>query len=161
VVRREVVRLVTPGTLTEDALLDARTHNYLAAWAEIRGDGALAWADISTGDLNVMPCPPFALGPELYRLSVREVLVQSDMDIARQDASRKPGPPSPAWAGQFRLCFSGKAAPGVFGVASLDAFGIFSRAEVSAMGALADYLELTQKGACRSCARHGRSARRG
>ena len=57
-------------------LLDARTHNYLAAWAEVRGEGALAWTDISTGDLNVMPCPAVRLGPELYRLSVREVLVR-------------------------------------------------------------------------------------
>ena len=46
VVRREVVRLVTPGTLTEDTLLEARRHNYLAAYAEIRGEGALAWCDI-------------------------------------------------------------------------------------------------------------------
>ena len=57
VVRREVVRLVTPGTLTEDALLEARRHNYLAAWAEVRDGAALAWADISTGEMRVMPCP--------------------------------------------------------------------------------------------------------
>ena len=49
VVRREVVRLVTPGTLTEDSLLEPRRHNFLAAWAEVRDEGARAWADISTG----------------------------------------------------------------------------------------------------------------
>jgi hypothetical protein len=64
VVRREVVRLVTPGTLTEDALLDARTHNYLAAWAEIRGDGARLDDRAAS-----CPAPPWA---ELFRLSVRE-----------------------------------------------------------------------------------------
>jgi DNA mismatch repair protein MutS len=147
VVRREVVRLVTPGTLTEDALLDARTHNYLAAWAEIRGDGALAWADISTGDLNVMPCPPVRLGPELFRLSVREVLVQSEMDIARQDALTEAGAAvTPLGPGSFDSVSAEKRLLGVFSVASLEGFGTFSRAEVSAMGALADYLELTQKG---------------
>ncbi len=57
VVRREVVRLVTPGTLTEESLLDARRHNYLAAFAEVRDEGALAWVDISTGAFAVMPCP--------------------------------------------------------------------------------------------------------
>ncbi|MGB0905586.1 MAG: DNA mismatch repair protein MutS, partial [Mangrovicoccus sp.] len=57
VVKRGVTRLVTPGTLTEDSLLDARAHNYLAAYAELQGTGALAWADISTGGLFVMACP--------------------------------------------------------------------------------------------------------
>jgi DNA mismatch repair protein MutS len=75
VVRRDVVRLVTPGTLTEDSLLEARRHNYLAAFAEVREDGALAWADISTGELRVMPCPRRGLAPELARLAPREVLV--------------------------------------------------------------------------------------
>src|SRR5918999_428706 len=53
VVRRDVVRVITPGTLTEDTLLDARRHNYLAALAEAGGDTALAWLDISTGDFAV------------------------------------------------------------------------------------------------------------
>ena len=57
VVRREVVRLVTPGTLTEDSLLEARRHNYLAAFAEVRGEGAFAWVDVSTGDLTVDALP--------------------------------------------------------------------------------------------------------
>ena len=68
VVRREVVRLVTPGTLTEDSLLEARRHNYLAAFAEVRGEGAFAWVDVSTGDLTVTPCPRVGLGPMLARL---------------------------------------------------------------------------------------------
>src|SRR5690606_21408067 len=54
VVARDVVRLVTPGTLTEDTLLEARRNNFLAAWAEVREQGALAWADISTGEFQVM-----------------------------------------------------------------------------------------------------------
>ena len=62
VVRRDVVRLVTPGTLTEDSLLDARRHNYLAAFADVRGEGALAWIDISTGSFHVMTCPRVRLG---------------------------------------------------------------------------------------------------
>lgn len=71
VVHREVVRLVTPGTLTEDTLLEARHHNYLAAYADIRGDAALSWTDISTGAFHVMPCPLVRLGPELARLAPR------------------------------------------------------------------------------------------
>src|SRR6056300_1857413 len=49
VVKRDVVRVVTPGTLTEESLLEARRHNYLAAYADVRGQSALAWVDISTG----------------------------------------------------------------------------------------------------------------
>ncbi|MFT6773134.1 MAG: DNA mismatch repair protein MutS, partial [Paracoccaceae bacterium] len=75
VVHRDVVRLVTPGTLTEDGLLDARSHNYLAAWADLRGEGALAWIDVSTGDLTVASCPRPALGPLLARLAPAEVVV--------------------------------------------------------------------------------------
>ena len=75
VVKRDVVRLVTPGTLTEDSLLDARKHNFLAAFAQIRGEGALAWVDVSTGDFFVQPCPRASLGPQLARLSPQEVVV--------------------------------------------------------------------------------------
>jgi DNA mismatch repair protein MutS len=69
VVRREVVRLVTPGDADRGHASRCAAHNYLAAWADVRGEGALAWVDISTGDLNVMPCPAVRLGPELARLS--------------------------------------------------------------------------------------------
>ncbi|MBN2739626.1 MAG: DNA mismatch repair protein MutS, partial [Rhodobacteraceae bacterium] len=69
VVKRDVVRLVTPGTLTEESLLEARRHNFLAAWAEVRDAGALAWVDISTGEFRVMTCPLTRLGPELARLA--------------------------------------------------------------------------------------------
>ena len=66
---------ITPGTLTEDSLLEARRHNYLAAFAEVRDDHALAWVDISTGEVWVMACPPARLAPELARLRPREVLL--------------------------------------------------------------------------------------
>ncbi|NKX45106.1 DNA mismatch repair protein MutS [Roseicyclus persicicus] len=147
VVRREVIRLVTPGTLTEDTLLEARRHNYLAAYAEIRGDGALAWCDISTGDFRVMPCPPVRLGPELARLMPREVLVSDGMTPERIAAIEEIGaavtPLAPS-------SFDSRSAEGrvarLFGVASLDGFGSFDRPELGAMAALVDYLDLTQKG---------------
>ena len=75
VVRRDVVRLVTPGTLTEDSLLDARRHNYLAAYSIVRDEGALAWVDISTGAFRVMQCPRSRLSPELARIAPSEVIV--------------------------------------------------------------------------------------
>src|SRR5690625_1458316 len=88
VVRREVTRVVTPGTLTEASLLDARRHNFLAAWAEIRGEGALAWADVSTGDLSVARMARSGLGPMLARIAPSEVLIaeahEPDLSLEEQ-----------------------------------------------------------------------------
>jgi DNA mismatch repair protein MutS len=147
VVRRDVVRLVTPGTLTEDSLLDARRHNYLAAFAEVRDEGALAWVDISTGAFSVMTCPLVRLGPELARLTPKEVLIAESSDRVLDSVITGAGAALTPLArvafdstnGERRLC-------AVFGVASLDAYGAFSRAEISAMSAVAEYLHITQKG---------------
>ena len=68
VVAREVERLVTPGTLTEDSLLDARAANYLVALGRAEGRWAVAWCDISTGEFRVMKCAPPALPAALARL---------------------------------------------------------------------------------------------
>ncbi len=147
VVKREVVRLVTPGTLTEDSLLEARRHNFLASYADVRGEGALAWVDISTGAFHVMPCPPVRLGPELARLAPSEVLLsesrREDYESLIEESASALTPLSPAsfdsTSAEKRLC-------ALFGVNTLDSFGQFTRAELSAMGALIDYLEITQRG---------------
>ena len=147
VVKREVVRLVTPGTLTEDSLLNARSHNYLAAYIEIRDEAALAWADISTGAFHVMPMTPARLSPELARLAPGELITTETVETDRRDVLSDLGVPTTALprasfdstAAQARIC-------ALFQVGTLDAFGQFSRPEVAAMGALIDYLELTQKG---------------
>ena len=75
VVKRDVVRLVTPGTLTEDSLLEARRHNFLVSYSQLRDDSALAWADISTGAFHVMPISQVRLSPELARLAPSELIV--------------------------------------------------------------------------------------
>lgn len=147
VVRRDVVRLVTPGTLTEDSLLEARRHNFLCAYAEVREDSALAWTDISTGELRVMPCPRARLSPELARLAPREVLVSEiaagDLRALIEDLGAAVTPMARAaydsTGAEKRLC-------ALWQVGTLDAFGSFERAELAAMGALVEYLDLTQRG---------------
>ncbi|MFN3991885.1 MAG: DNA mismatch repair protein MutS [Tabrizicola flagellatus] len=147
VVRRDVVRLVTPGTLTEDSLLEARRHNFLAAFSEVRDQGALAWADISTGEFRVMQSSLTRLGPDLARIAPRELLLnearERDIVPALGDAGLSITPLS---RGSFDSTNAERRLCDLFGVASLDAFGTFDRAEVSAMGALVDYLHLTQRG---------------
>ncbi|MDA5092973.1 DNA mismatch repair protein MutS [Aliiroseovarius sp. KMU-50] len=147
VVRRDVVRLVTPGTLTEESLLDARRHNFLAAFTQVRDEGALAWVDISTGAFRVMPCSAMRLSPELARLAPREVVLPDhilpDLDgiVTESGAS-----PTPLGQAAFDSAGSEKRLKELYEVGSLDAFGTFTRAEVGAMGAIVEYLEITQKG---------------
>ncbi len=147
VVKRGVVRLVTPGTLTEESLLEARRHNYLASFAQVRGEGALAWVDISTGAFHVMPLAQVRLGPELARLAPSEVIVASEDDTDLGEIVTESGASVTelgraafdSTGGEKRLC-------DLFDVGTLEAFGAFSRPEVAAMGAIVEYLEITQKG---------------
>ncbi|MDZ4391574.1 DNA mismatch repair protein MutS [Cypionkella sp.] len=147
VVKRDVVRLVTPGTLTEDSLLEARRHNYLVAFAEVRDESALAWVDISTGELRVMPCPEVRLGPELARLAPREVLVSEARERDLALIVTEAGAAVTALSrGSFDSTSAERRLCALWNVGSLDAFGSFGRAEIAAMGALVDYLDLTQRG---------------
>ena len=147
VVKRGVVRLVTPGTLTEESLLEARRHNYLAAIAEVRGDYALAWADISTGALHVLPLPPARIGPELARLSPSEVLIADGTDTEICDlVTESGGAVTSLGRSAFDSTGAAKRLCALFGVQTLDAFATFERAEIAAMGAVVEYLEITQKG---------------
>jgi len=147
VVRRDVVRLVTPGTLTEEALLAARQANFLAAWAEVRGEGALAWADISTGELRVTPCPRVRLPAELARLAPRELLVLDDHEAGLRDTAAEM---TIALTTRPRAAFDSAAAErrlgAALGVSTLEGFGRFDRAELAALGGLVEYLDLTQRG---------------
>jgi DNA mismatch repair protein MutS len=147
VVKREVIRLVTPGTLTEDSLLEARRHNYLAAYAEAQGQGALAWADISTGAFHVMALSRVRFGPELARLAPAEVLLPETLEADCAAIVTDGGAAmTPLARSVFDSTGAEKRLTRLFGVETLDGFGTFTRPELAAMGGLVDYLELTQKG---------------
>ena len=149
VVRRDVVRTITPGTLTEDTLLDSRRNNYLAALAEAQGGFGLAWLDMSTSDFQLQAVTEATLPAALARLEPGELLI-SDKLAGREDLRDTLEP----WqehltvlpASRFDSANGGTRLQSIFGVKTLDAFGQFSRAEVSAGGALIDYVELTQRG---------------
>jgi DNA mismatch repair protein MutS len=151
VVQREVIRLVTPGTLTEEALLDARSSNYLAALARDRGargnSYGIAWIDISTGDFRVASSDEAGLSAELARIAPRELIVAepvfADGALAPlwRDAELEVTPlPTPV----FDSATAARRLAESFGVASIDAFGEFSRAETSAAAAILAYVERTQ-----------------
>ena len=149
VVRREVVRLVTPGTLTEEALLDARRHNFLAALARVQASLALAWLDISTGDFHVVSLASGALAAELARLDPGE-LVLSETFLEAPELFEVFAPwkekLTPLPAARFDSGAGERRLKELFEVHALDAFGAFERAELAACGALVDYVETTQRG---------------
>ena len=149
VVKRGITRVVTPGTLTEDTLLEERGANRLAALSSRGGTLALAALELSTGDVEVFEIEPETLSAHLSALRPSESLVA---DRVLQDEATysllkicggaiQPQPPSfsdPA-AGEARLLK-------LYGVQTLDGFGRFSPAEISALGMLAAYIDLTQAG---------------
>ncbi len=148
VVKRDVVRLVTPGTLTEESLLEARSNNYLAAYSLVREEHSLAWVDISTGLMSVLSLTRVEdFFAELARLTPSEVLIVENVDEDVVEAIIENGATATqrgksafdSTSGEERL-------KTLFSVSSLDAFGGFSRSQLSSLGAIAEYLDATQKG---------------
>jgi DNA mismatch repair protein MutS len=157
VVRREVVRIITQGTLTEDTLLNARQHNYLVALARSEQKLALAWIDVSTGAFLIQPVADGTIDAALARINPGELLVSETL-TGRQgsgnDKAENLGEVLADWRDvitplpsiKFESTSGTRRLEALFQVKALDAFGDFSRAELAAAGALVDYVELTQKG---------------
>jgi DNA mismatch repair protein MutS len=140
VVNRDVVRIVTPGTITEDTLLDATTSNYLAAFT---GE-ALAWIDITTGEFFVCTVTPATFAAELARINPKEILTGDNhaMQLAdwKQQLTIQP-------ANLFDVRKAERILKEIYAVTSLDVFGDFEEPMLSACGALLEYVRLTQKDA--------------
>ncbi|WP_309698239.1 DNA mismatch repair protein MutS [Sphingomonas sp. SORGH_AS_0870] len=139
-VARGIVRVVTAGTLTEEALLDAKCDNWCVAIGEAGGAVALAAADISTGRFVVIDVKADALGAELARLAAAEVVAAENAAHAEAATTLRPSATFDSGQGEDRL-------KRLYGVATLDGFGQFSRAGLSAAGGLVAYLDHTAKGA--------------
>jgi len=152
VVKREVVRLVTPGTLTEDNLLDARSANFLAAVALAGDDWAIAWADMSTGDFRICPSTAADIEADLARIQASEVLIPDTWgNGAAEEVGRRLAGMRAALTPLPRMRFDSQRGERrlkeTFALATLDGVGRFSRAGLGAAGALLDYIGETQKGA--------------
>ena len=151
VVRRDVVRLVTPGTITEDKLLAPSEASYLMALGRVKGAAAhsyaLAWIDISTGAFRVAETSSDRLLTDVLRVDPRELIVPEAVyyddalrpvfDVLGRLASPQPAP-------LFDSASAGGRISRFFGVATPDSFGQFSRAELSAISGAIAYVEKTQ-----------------
>ena len=153
VVRRDVVRLVTPGTLTEDTLLDARTNNYLLAIARARSSTGtdrfgLAWIDISTSEFVVTECADAELQAALARINPNEAIVS---DALFGDSELGPLLSElPAVTPLTRDVFDSSTAErrlcDYFAVATMDGLAVMSRLEATAAAAAVTYVDRTQVG---------------
>jgi DNA mismatch repair protein MutS len=129
VVNRAIVRVVTAGTLTEEALLDSRTANWLVAVARVGERYGLAAADVSTGRFELASILPGALDAELARLDPAELIANAPLEGAA------------LWGTGFDSIAAERRLKERFGVATLDGFGGFDRAALSAAGGLLAYLD--------------------
>ncbi len=157
VVKRDIVRIVTPGTLTEDAFLDPKTANYLAAIVEVRGKLGLAWVELSTGRFSLTCVSRMELVDEIARLGPAEALVsETALDApwirALRAGSKMTITARPSW--DFVADQARKVLHEQFGTTTLAGFGVDDDCpEVQAAGALVAYLRETQKSAIGHIAR--------
>src|SRR2546423_2809162 len=153
VVRRDVVRLVTPGTLTEDTLLDARTNNYLLAVARARASSGgdrigLAWIDISTSEFIVTECATGELAATLSRINPNEVIVTDALygDAELGPVLRDLPAVTPLTRDFFDSATAERRLCDYFAVATMDGLSAMSRLEATAAAAAVTYVDRTQVG---------------
>ncbi len=148
IVAREVVRIVTPGTVTEDSLLDSRSANYLACLTSTGDDLALAWLDLASGEPWTQALEESELSAALARINPSEILIPQRLverpelfeTLAAWRDQLAPQPDS-----RFDSVNARRRLQQTYKVNELEAFGDFARAEVAALGALLDYAALTQR----------------
>jgi DNA mismatch repair protein MutS len=138
--KRAIVRLITPGTLTEDSMLESAQQNFLLALAPMGGTLGAAWLDVSTGVFETAAIAPEGLPALLGRLDPAEIVAPDAVALGDFAGRRTPALATQAPASARRRLAD------AFGVASLDAFGAFSDAEAAAAALALDYVRLTQAG---------------
>ena len=149
VVNRDVVRIVTPGTLTEENLLDARANNYLCTIVQHGATMSVAWCDMSTGEFFVQDVTKKTVSASLSRIAPSEIIMgQTLLDaptlsetFAEWQTIIHPLPDA-----RFDLKNGEKRLKDFFEVSDLSVFGQFSNSNIAAAGALLDYIALTQIG---------------
>lgn len=150
VVKRDVIRVVTPGTLTEDNLLDASACNYLLAVnVNKAGKLALAWCDISTGEIYYTATDKKDLASEVERIAPKEIILNEEL-LNNREFSEFVNTHRKILCSHAKSFFeadkSERKIKSAFGVTTTDSFGKIEKEEMGAIGALIEYLEITQVG---------------
>jgi len=148
-IERKVVRVITPGTVTEEGLLESRRNNYVLSIAPTGGVLGLAWVDVSTGAYFAENCAAADLASALARIEAGEILLPDNWAgdkilapvIKPYESLLSPQPPS-----RFNADNGAEKLRRAYAVGTLDGIGEFSPAQLSASNALLDYISLTQQG---------------
>jgi len=145
VVKREVIRVITPGTLTEDNLLEQDRPNYLAAVSAQRGRAGVAWVELSTGAFLVTECSVERLEDELQRIDAAEILLAEEADELADELQQTRGALTRRPGFEFGGDTATRALHDFFDVATLEPFGLDELPlATGAAGALISYLRDTQ-----------------
>lgn len=147
VVRRDVIRVVTPGTLTEETLLNAKHNNFIGCLFNAPMTSAIAWMDISTGDFYVQSVPSSAVFSTLARLNLSELIIPDNLMATEEQMLAELGPILTIKpVEQFNLPNTQKELQDFFGVVDLEGFSSFLKQETIVCGLLLNYVIETQKG---------------
>ena len=149
VVKRDVVRVVTPGTITEDNLLEAGEANYLCSIVLQDNKYAIAWVDISTGEFAVINTSLKAISADLSRLNPKEILISENLFSNKEFMDKIAD-----WNRQitshvnsfFEFIRSENRIKTFYNVTTLDSFGDFTKSQICACGSILEYIIITQKG---------------
>ena len=148
VVKREVVRIITPGTITEDNLLGGSASSFLVSIACLKDELALAWTDISTGEFYTSKTSFIALANDISRIAPKEILISNKLyerDNIISSLSDWKRIITIQANSLFELNKAEHKIKKYYNVISSEAFGIYSPAELIACGSILEYIELTQK----------------
>ncbi len=148
IVTRDVVRIITPGTITEDALLESRQHNHLLTLVALGTDMAAAWLDLAAAQPQTQRVTIEELPALLERLQPSEIVLPDPL-LAQEPMNTLLAPwrsaLTPLPASRFDSANAAQQLHTLYQVGTLAAFGDFNRAEIAALGALLDYATLTQR----------------
>ncbi len=147
-VKREITRIVTPGTAMDANLVRARENNYLAAVAQAGGRAAVAHVDLSTGEFRVTEVEPAEVGGVLEQLGAREVLFPGELPLLEQERTNPRFTRTELEEWIFTADYAGRTLRDHFKLLTLDGCGLANRpAATSAAGAILHYLRDTQRAA--------------
>ena len=146
IVKRDVIRIITPGTLVEDNLLKKNANNFLLSINEVRGDLSIAWTDISTGNLLVKAISTEELDSFMERIRPSEILISENYAQENLTKLKEKYKVSVLSSASFNTNNSQEKLMNHYGVKSISSFGSFSYSMIGALGSILDYLLITQNG---------------
>ena len=147
IVNREVVRIITPGTILEDNLIGAKINNYLLSINDLRDDIAISWADISTGEVSILSTSQEKIYSDIARIEPSEVIVSNSfVEKSKIKLNKENFKLSILSDASFNSINSKQKLLRHYGVKSLKSFGNFTHSMIGSLGAILDYVEITKTG---------------